>query len=541
MLKNYKLKNHVTPRPLLADAYTAGSDRFQSAKAKQKSNYYITFRRPLIKINPTLYKAGDDRILLFNLQRIIERILYTPVTHFEVDEARDFLASAKITAKGIKEYYFPEHLWRRIVDEFGGRIPIRITAFPEGSVVYPNEPVMQIESLVDGFGELAAWFEAVLLHIWNATELGTQDRHWFSRLCDMVRMVNPDASGEQLMLDASSMLTDFGARAATSIMEMEDLGMTGLYTFPGSDTLAGGYQAWKNSNHTPGVLISVNALAHRNVQAWDEEGDAYNSIYENSGDNEFISMVQDCYDSKRAVVKYHIPLAIRASQDGSGKVIVGRPDSNDPKDEVLFMCREAVKAGLYTTKIIGGKEWKFATHYRFIQGDGMTFEVMWDIMMALIEEGFAPYGWGLFGQGGGRRNFLKRDNLSAKYALCSMGDDYQSVVKFSDTYGKTTLPGPFKVLRSQDALNSKQTVVFTNEPGTDAMVMYYDGLEEQYFGPGMYDDFNQIKTRSHEQFDTYPKTLWTEDNHGYPASLAVIERRRELLEKFAPNKEATDY
>jgi hypothetical protein len=34
-------------------------------------------------------------------------------------------------------------------------------------------------------------------------------------------------------------------------------------------------------------------------------------------------------------------------------------------------------------------------------------------------EGFAPHGWGLFGVGGGLRNGLKRDNISAKYALCS--------------------------------------------------------------------------------------------------------------------------
>ena len=59
--------------------------------------------------------------------------------------------------------------------------------------------------------------------------------------------------------------------------------------------------------------------------------------------------------------------------------------------------------------LINGKEWKFGTTLRFIEGDGMDYQTMWDIMMCLIDEGFAPYGFGLFGMGGDQRNNLKRD------------------------------------------------------------------------------------------------------------------------------------
>ena len=84
------------------------------------------------------------------------------------------------------------------------------------------------------------------------------------------------------------------------------------------------------------------------------------------------------------------------------------------------------------------------TTLRFIEGDGMDYETMWDIMMALIEEGFAPYGWGLFGMGGGQRNGLGVTTHSAKYALCARGLTDIPVVKFSETYGKTTLLGHSK-------------------------------------------------------------------------------------------------
>lgn len=543
----YRKRVHETPRLLVADAYTIGSNLFQSDEAKDKSTYYITFRRELYKINPTLYKQGDNRIVFVGLQRIIDRLFSKPITHQEIDETKEFLKNAKVTSKGFKNYNFPEQLWREVVDKYNGYPPIQILAMPEGSIVYPNEPVIQIRSLVEGFGELAAWFESKLLQVYGATERATQDRHWFLRLMDMVRMVDPTLDDKMVMFYASIMLTDFGDRAGLCAMESEDLGTTALYTFGGTDTFCGAYQAWKNGATEPGFFSSVLALAHRNVQAFEFEGDCYTHFYESVEDGEFLSMVADCYDFFYAVEHYLLPLALRSVRENNGKVIVGRPDSGDPKAQVLWLCRLAVKHGLYTTQVINGKEWKFATTLRFIEGDGMDYETMWDIMMALIEEGFAPYGWGLFGMGGGQRNDLKRDNLSAKYALCARGLTDIPVVKFSETYGKTTLPGPFKVLRSKEALEACKTIVFEKEAGINAMIEFFNGLKaidkqiNDPFGVGMEDDFPVIKNRMDDQFTFMPKTLHTETNHGYPASDEMIETRRQLLKKYAPSKHEADY
>ena len=72
---------HKTPMPLIADAYTVGSDSFASAKAKEKSVYYITFRRILEKINPDLYKKGDNRIIFYGISRIIDYLFYYATNH----------------------------------------------------------------------------------------------------------------------------------------------------------------------------------------------------------------------------------------------------------------------------------------------------------------------------------------------------------------------------------------------------------------------------------------------------------------------------
>ena len=536
-----KRKIFKTPRLLLADAYTVGSDKFQSKEAREQSVYYVAYRRILNSINPTVYAKGDDRIVFIGLSRILEKLFYEPITHAEIDETKRFLSTFKVTMKGLAEYEFPEHLWRRVVDEFGGRPPIQIKAMPEGSIVYPNEPVIQVRSMCDGFGELAAWFESKILQVWAASERVTQNEHWINKLKGMVRSIDTTLDDATVTFLASLMLTDFGDRAGITLEESEELGMVHLYTFGGTDTCSGAYQAWKNAGETP-VGSSVNALAHRNIQAYEFEGDCYTAIYDSCGNNEIISMVADCYDFFYAVENHLLPLALRSIKEDNGKVVVSRPDSGNALEQVLWVCRLAEANGLVEYKEINGKTWKFATTLKFIEGDGMTFAEMWGIIEALMAEGFVPYSWGLFGVGGGLRNSLKRDNLSAKYALCSKGLDETPVVKFSETLGKTTLPGPFKVLRTLEALANKKTIVFESEDGEDAMVIFFDGSNiEKPFGVIQDDDFLQIKARKDLQFYTMPLTLLSDTNHNYPASDKIIAKRHELLEKYAPSKSKSNY
>lgn len=524
-----------TPRLLIADAYTVGSNKFQSDKAKERSDYYITFRRDLHTVNEVLYEKGDNRIVFGGLELLLEELFYEPITHSEIDEARDFLATFKATMTGFDRYDFPEEMWRRVVDEFNGRPPIEVKGVLGGSVVYPNEPVVQISSKVDGMGELAAWFESTLLKVWSVSERITQNEHWLNKLKKMVSKVDPTLTEGLVHLYASLMLHDFGDRAGIVNKETEVLGMAHLYTFGGTDSCSGAYQAWKNANGGT-IGSSVNALAHRNVQAYELENDVYEAIYNSCDNNEIISMVADCYSFYYATENYLLPLAKRSVDEGNGKIVITRPDSGNPKEQVLWVCRLAVRHGLFETKVINGVEWKFGTTLKFIEGDGMDYVTMWDIIEGLMLEGFAPYGWGLFGVGGGLRNGLKRDNLSAKYALSAKGNDMEGVVKFSDTLGKTTLPGPFKLLRSPEALENKKTIVFPHEEGEDSMVIYFDGSNiNKPFGKGMDNNFLETRDRIRSQWDSMPLSL-TDGNNRYPASDAILEKRVELLRKYVHKK-----
>jgi nicotinic acid phosphoribosyltransferase len=525
-----------------ADAYTAGGNVFQSIKAKEKSTYYVMFRRALFDINPDLYTKGDDRIVFYGLGRKLEQLFYDPITHEEIDLALKFYENAKVTSKGLARYNFPEKVWRTVVDKYNGRPPIKIEAMLEGSVVYPNEPVMQISSTSikeEEMGELAAWFESKLLHIYATCERATQDRHWLTWLTRTIYSI--DSENPQLELDASSMMTDFGDRAGMCIQESEEIPMAGLLSFMGTDTFSAAYQAWYESGMNEPTGISVLALAHRNVQAYEFEGDCYRAIYDAAKDNEILSMVADCFNYKKAVENYLLPLAIESKDTGNGKIVVARPDSGDALEQVLWTVRLAVKNGLYTERELVAadgtrKKYKFGTYLKFIEGDGMTFPMMKKIIQALIDEGFAPHGWGLFGVGGGLRNNLRRDNLSAKWALNAVGFENHGVIKSSEVAEKSSLPGPLKVRREKEYLDSGKTIAFLDEPGENMLVPYYDGSNKwEPFGPAMRQVFTKAKALLNEQWNTMPSNL----GNWFPISDKVLEERNALLKKYSPDNYET--
>lgn len=535
-----KKKIYDTPRLLFGDAYTIGSNKFESEEAKEKSTYYITFRKTLSKINKVIYREGDNRIIFIGLQRILERLFYKPVTHEEIDETKRFLEHAKVTSNGFEEYEFPEDIWRRVVDEFNGRPPIEIRAVREGSVIYPNEPAVEVISDIDGMGVLGAWFESKLLHVWGPTERVTQDEHLLLRLKEKIKLVDPEMSDEILNFYASILLTDFGDRAGLTSQESEELGMVHLYTYGGTDTFSGAYQAWKNADEEIGIFSSVNALAHRNVQSYKKEIDCYKAIYDSAKNGEISSMVNDCYNAKRSTRHMLLPLAIKSKEENTGKIVVVRPDSSTDeytmKQQILDICDMAVENGLYDTITTSTGTWKTGTLFKFLDGDGETFEGMLSYIDTLIENGYAFYTWGLFGMGGTLRNNLKRDNLSAKYALSAVGKDDRGVVKFSESLGKGTLPGPFKLLRSKEALNTKKTITLASEDGEDFLVSYFNGKNiYKPFGPGQDDNFLTIKERKTEQMKTMPLTLETVDNHNYPASDEIIKLKNILLKEYRNN------
>lgn len=541
-INSYKRKNHEVPRLLMGDAYTIGSNDFESQKAKEKSVYYITARRFLDKINTNLYTPEDTRYVLSGFGRIVDYLLFKPITMAEIHETDRFLEFAKVTSNGLVRFNYPRELWVEIVEKYNGRIPIEIKALPDGSVFYPHEPFAEIHNLVDGGGVLAAWFESKALMVWASTEMTTQLEHWMMYYKDLLDTVYGDTkTADEKDFLARLMIHNFGDRSGICPQESEWMGETVTLTVAGTDTFSGGYCAWKNSNEQPGVALSVAALAHRNVESFETEFDCFEALYNDLKNGEIGSFVADCNDFFKAVHTLNdgvtdprclLGLALRSAKENNGKIVVARPDSGVAVEQVLWLCNLAKEYGLFREIKIGNRIWYGATTLKFIEGDGMTWKEMREINAALLAAGFLPWEWGLYGVGGGLRNDIKRDNGSFKYALCSVGNENSGRVKFSETAGKSTLPGPFKLLRDADALKHGRTIVHWNEDGEDARKVYYNGLEKDFFGEPMFENNIDAKARIKEQLASMPKRL----PRDIPVSESVYNMRIDLLMKHAPDK-----
>lgn len=497
---------HQTPRPLWSDAYTINGFLLESKEATEQSTYYGTYRKFPLKHEPEIYENDDNRILFAGLQALCDMLFYAPITHSEIDESVEFLKLRKATATGLADFEFPEALWRRVVDECGGYLPLKIDGIPEGGVTYPGEPCIRATATKVGFGPLVPWFESTLLHVWAASERLTAARHCLNNAYELIRNVEPSSvTNDQCMFFARLMVHDFGDRAATCPQESELVARVHNYVFFGTDTFRAAFQNWKNGAG-PGYGTSVKALAHRIVQGFEKEFDCYQQMYDTANDGEFLSMVGDCYDYWHALENKLIPLALDAKAKGNGKVIVARPDSGDSMEMVLGTLKLVHAAGLMEkVETTLGRTMLGSTNLRFIVGNGENFKTVSEIVLACLKEGFVPWRCGVFGIGGHLRNNINRDHMSTKFALCAVGTAERPVIKLSEERGKQTLP-MVKVLRNELALKSGITVALENEPlGKDSLVNYYNGESETPFGAGFTDDFGVCETRVIKGFDEMPK------------------------------------
>jgi nicotinamide phosphoribosyltransferase len=483
---------HKTPRPLIADAYTLGSHKFESPEAIEYSEYYLTFRKQTGR-EPSVVVPDDKRIIFAGLSRLINKLLGTPVTHEEIDEAKAFLKGRKATCVGLTDFDFPEDKWREIVNKHKGYVPLCITGVPEGSVIYPNEPAMRVWNTVPGFGQFAAYFESTWLKTWAPSLRATIARHWLDKLMDMIQEIEK-CSREEARQIAQICCHDFGDRAGASMEESEELGYAHLYSFCGTDTFSAAYQAWKDgAKNYDGC--SVWALAHRIVQGFVLEPNCYTTLYNQAQDNSILSMVADCYDYYNAVENYLLPLAQRSIKEGNGKIVVVRPDSGDPLEQILWTIELAIANGLYERRDNG---YIYPTSLKIIEGDGMDFVTMIQIYEALMNRGYAAHAWVIFGVGGHLRNTIRRDDLSAKYALCAVGENVRPVVKRSETPGKTTLPS-CKVVRNGD----RTTILSNTETGHDIHQIYYYSDGENI--TGCIADFAATQNRVLRDFEQAPR------------------------------------
>jgi nicotinic acid phosphoribosyltransferase len=286
---------------------------------------------------------------------------------------------------------------------------------------------------------------------------------------------------------------DFGDRAGSCGQESERLGLAHLTSHFGTDTTAAAFIAWKLNGKKP-VGSSIKALAHRIVMGFPKEFMAYQALA-NSEPKTYTSHVGDTNNFLRAVDKYLVPLAKEIAKQGG--VIVGRPDSGVPEEQLLYLLNAAVEADMFNI-VHKEKGYRGMTSLRSIQGDGMDFKNVIRINNILLENKFAPVHCGIYGIGGFLRNIIGRDNFGLTDKLCAVGNQHRPTMKFSHTPGKGSVPGLVKIVREP----GKPTVRSIDEPGQDELVTVFDGTKgELYRNTEM---FETVRQRVLNDFHKFP-------------------------------------
>lgn len=383
-------------------------------------------------------RGGEyDRTVFFGLQAILKEYLDRPVTHADVTEASDFFA--------MHGEPFNEAGWRRIVDVHHGRLPLRIRALPEGSVVPTHQALVTIESTDPEAFWLPSYLETLLLRLWYPVTVATVSWHVKQTIRAFLRRTS-DAPDEQLPFK----LHDFGARGVSSAESAALGGMAHLVNFQGSDTVSGVLAA-RRYYDAPMAGFSIPAAEHSTITCWgrEHEVEAYrNMLARFAAPGGLLAVVSDSYDIYRAIDE-HWGKTLREEVIRSGATLVIRPDSGDPV-EVVHECLVRLEAAFGCTA--NGKGYKVLEHVRVLQGDGVNPRSIEAILERITDAGYAADNLA-FGMGGALLQHMNRD--TQKFALkCSaarIGGRWVEVYKAPVTdAGKTSQRGRLSLLRHRE-------------------------------------------------------------------------------------------
>jgi nicotinic acid phosphoribosyltransferase len=168
-----------------------------------------------------------DRTVVFGLMYMIQEYFAGPIITKEIVEQ----AKAFWEGHGMPFNYDG---WMKVVNVYGGRLPVRIRAVPEGSVVPTHNILVSIESTDPELFWIASWLETQLVRMWYATNVATISYH-ARKLIGQYLAETSDCGPEEVLFK----LHDFGGRGATCREAATIGGCAHLINFRGSDTGVG--------------------------------------------------------------------------------------------------------------------------------------------------------------------------------------------------------------------------------------------------------------------------------------------------------------
>ena len=429
----------------------------------------------------TIYSYLESRggqfneTVFFGLQYFLKHYLEgVVITKEKIDEAAEFLPQVFG-----RDDVFDRSKFDYILNKYGGKLPVRIRAVPEGTVVPVNNVLMTIENTDPECFWLSNFLETLLMQVWYPNTVSTLSRE----IRKVVTSYFKDTASSSLQDNVDFVLNDFGFRGASSVESAGIGGAAHLINFRGSDTIIGSMLA-KNYYDAQQVYgLSVPATEHSVCTLLGEEGelDVFRHVLKTFPTG-IVACVSDSFDIFRACSDYwgEELKELVLSRDG---VLVIRPDSGDPIFTLLKVFAILMNKFGYTINDKGYKV--LPPQVRVLQGDGVNIDTIRFIYSALKVNGISAENL-VLGMGGALLQKVDRD--TQKFAFkCSYAEvngqpvDVQKHPVELDSHGqlvqsfKKSKAGKLKLIWKDDSF---QTVRQENEPGfEDKMITVFENGE----------------------------------------------------------------
>lgn len=446
---------------LLADAY--------------KYSHHKLYIPGTTKIYSYLESRGGlfDETVFYGLQYFLKQYLEGQAfTKENVDEAEQVLNEV-FGRTGV----FKRENFDYILNKYGGRLPVRIKAVPEGSVVPVKNVLLTIENTDPQCYWLTNFLETLLMQVWYPSTVATLSReirktvtHYFDKTVDA-----------QTHGAIDFVLNDFGFRGVSSVESAGLGGSAHLVNFMGSDTVYASAFAKKYYDAKQTYGLSVPATEHSIMTLLGKEGEP--EVFEhvlNAYPEGILSCVSDSYDIFNAVENLWGTEFKDQILQRNGRLVI-RPDSGDPVKTLLKVFNILFDKFGFTVNTKGYKV--LPPQVRVIQGDGIDYESISTIYEALTAHGVAAENL-VLGMGGALLQKVNRD--TQKFALkCSYAEVNGQAVEVKkspmemNAQGeivksfKTSKAGKLKLVKSENGF----TTVNEHEQGTDLLQTVFENGE----------------------------------------------------------------
>jgi len=338
--------------------------------------------------------------VFFGLQIFLKEYLSKRITQEDIDTAELIVTAHREP--------FNRQGWEYILREHDGKLPLRIKAVPEGSVIPVKNVLATVENTDPNCAWLTSYIETALLRaIWYPTTVCTNSYESKRIILDYLNQ-----TGDTSLIDFK--LHDFGARGVSSFESAGIGGLAHLVNFKGTDTVTSLLYG-KEYYNIDMAGFSIPAMEHSTVTSWgkDHEVDSYRNMVKLYGKpGALFACVSDSYNIYDACRKWGTVL--KDDVINSGATLVVRPDSGYPP-EVVAECLKILDT--YYGHTVNEKGFKVLNNVRIIQGDGITQDTIDRILYRAMTAGYSADNIA-FGQGGKLLQGVDRD--TQKFAMkCS--------------------------------------------------------------------------------------------------------------------------